>query len=98
VVALGEERRLRVLRRIFGSTSDEVTVEWRKLHNMELNELCSSPNTVRVVKWSRMRWAGHVARMGDKRGVYRILVGKHEEKGQLGKPMCREEDNIKIDI
>jgi len=77
---LREERRLRVfenrvLRRIFGSKRDEVTGEWRKLHNEELNDLYCSPNIVRVIKSSRMRWAGHVARMGEGRDVYRVLVG-----------------------
>ena len=80
-----EERRLRVfekrvLRKIFGPKRDEVTKEWRKLHNEELNDLYCSPNIVRVIKSRRMRWAGHVARMGDSRGVYRVLVGKPEGK------------------
>ena len=66
----------RVLRRIFGTTRDEVTGECRKLHNEELNDLYSSANTVRVIKSRRMRWAGHVARMGEWRGVYRVLVGE----------------------
>ena len=84
------ERRLRVfenrvLRRIFGPKSDEVTGNWRKLHNDELNDLYSSSNTVRVIK-SRMRWAGNVARKGERRGVYRILVGKPEEKNNLEEP------------
>jgi hypothetical protein len=87
---LREERRLRVfehrvLRRVFGSTSDEVTGEWRKLHNEELNDLNSLPNIVRVVKSRRMRWAGHVARMGEERGVDRVLVGKPEGKRPLGR-------------
>jgi len=78
---LREERRLRVfenrvLRRIFGPRRDEVTVEWRRLHNEELNDLYCSPNIVRVMKWRRMRWAGHVVRIGEERGVYRILLGK----------------------
>jgi hypothetical protein len=82
---LREERRLRVfenrvLRRVFGLKRDGVTGEWRKLHNKELNDLYSLPNIVRVVKWRRMRWAGHVARMGENRGVYRVLVGKPEGK------------------
>ena len=66
----------RVLRRIFGPRRDEVEREWRKLHSEELNDLYSSPNTVRVIKLRRMRWAGQVARMGEKRSVYRVLVGK----------------------
>jgi len=70
----------RVLRRIFGRRRDEVTGEWRKLHNVELNDLYWSPNIVRVIKSRRVRWAGHVARMGDRRGVYRVLVGKREGK------------------
>jgi len=75
----------RVLRRIFGPKRDEVTVEWRKLHEEELNNLYSSPNIVRVIKSIRMRWAGHVARMGEGRGVYRVLVGKAEGRRPLGK-------------
>ena len=66
----------RVLRRVFGPKRDKVTGEWRKLHNEELNDLYSSPNIVRVVKSRRMRWAGHVARMGERRGVYRVLGGE----------------------
>ena len=65
-----------VLRRVFGPKTDGVTGEWRKLHNEELNDVHSSPNNVRVIKWSRMRWTGHVARMEESRGVYRVLVGK----------------------
>jgi hypothetical protein len=82
-----------VLRRIFGPKRDEVTGEWRKLHNEELNDLYSSSNNVRVMK-SRMRWAGHVACMGKTRGVYRVLVGKPEGKKTLGRPRRRQEDNI----
>jgi hypothetical protein len=75
-----EERRLRVfedrvLRRIFGPKRDEVTEEWRKLHNEELHDMCSSPNIVRVIK-SRMSWAGYIAQMGEERGVYRVLIGE----------------------
>ena len=86
---LWEERKLRVfenmaLRRIFGPRRDEVVGEWRRLHNEELNDLYTSPNIVRVIKWRRMKWAGHVARMGEERGVYRVLVGKPEGKRQLG--------------
>ena len=87
-----------VLRRIFGTKRDEVTGEWRKLHNEELNDLYCPPNIVRLMKSRRMRWAGHVARMGERRGVYRILVGKPEGKRQLGRPRRRREGNIKIDI
>jgi hypothetical protein len=77
---------------------DEVTGEWRKLHNEELNDLYSLPNIVRVVKSRRMRWEGHVARMGEERGVYRVLVGKPEGKRPLGRPRRRWEDNIKMDF
>ena len=69
-----------VLRRIFGPRMDEVTGEWRRLHNEELNDLYCSPNIVRVIKWRRMRCAGHVARVGEERGVYRVLLGKTEGK------------------
>src|SRR5215469_14153752 len=84
-LTMREERRLRVLRRVFGPKRDEVTGEWRKLHNEELRDLYSLPNIVRVVKSRRMRWAGHVARMGEGRGVYRVLVGKPEGERQLGR-------------
>jgi len=87
-----------VLRRIFGPRRDEVTGEWRRLHNEELNDLYSSPNIVRVIKLSRMRWAGHVARMGKERGVYRVLVGKPEGKRPLGRPGRRRVDNIRLDL
>jgi hypothetical protein len=102
-LTLREERRLRVFenrvsRRIFGPKRDQVTGEWRKLHNEELNDLYSVPTIVRVVKSRRMRWAGHVARMGEERGVHRVLVGKHEGKRPLGRPRRRLEDNIRIDV
>jgi hypothetical protein len=74
----------RVLRKVFGPKRDEVTGEWRKLHKEELNDLHSSPNIVRVVKSRQMRWGGHVAPMGEDRGVHRVLVGKPEEKRSLG--------------
>jgi hypothetical protein len=88
----------RVLRRIFGPRSNEVTGEWKKLHNEELNDLYSSPNIVRVIKTRRMRWAGHVSRMGEGRGVYRILVGNPKGRRPMGRPRCRWEDNIWIDL
>jgi hypothetical protein len=102
-LTLREERRLRVfenrvLRRVFGPKRDDVTKEWRKLHNEDLNDLYSLPNIVRVVKLRRIRWAGHVARMGKDRGAYRVLVGKPEGKSPLGRPRRRWEDNIKIDL
>jgi len=78
-----------VLRRIFGPTMDGVTGEWRRLHNEELNDLYSSPNIVRVITWRRMRWAGHVARMGEERGAYRVLVGKPKGKRPMGRPRRR---------
>jgi len=78
-----------VLRRIFGPKKDEVIWEWRKLHNEELNILYCSPNIVWVIKLRRTRWAGHVAGMGERRGVYRVLVGKREEKRPLGRPRRR---------
>jgi hypothetical protein len=82
----------RVLRRIFGPKRDEVTGEWRKLHNVELNDLCSSPTIVRVINSRRMIWVGHVAGMGEGRDVYRVLVGKPEVKRPLGRPRRRWED------
>jgi hypothetical protein len=102
VADIEQERRLRVFEnrvlRIFGHKRDEVTGEWGKLHNEELNGLYSLPNIVRVMKLSRMRWAGHVARMGEGRGVYRVLVGKPGGKRQLGRPRSRWEDNITMDL
>jgi len=88
----------RVLRRMFGPKRDEVIGEWRKLHNEELNDLYSSSNSVRVMKSRRMRWTGHVARMGETRGVHRVLVGKPEGKRTLGRPRRRQEDNIKMNV
>ena len=87
-----------MLGRIIGPRSDEVTGEWRRLHNEELNDLYSSPNIVRVIKSRRMRWAGHVARMGEERGVYRVFVGKPEGKRSLGRPRLRWVDNIRTDL
>jgi hypothetical protein len=78
----------RVLRRVFGPKRDEVTGEWRKLHNEELHDLYSLPSIIRIIKSRRMRWAGHVARI-EKRNVYRLLVGKPEGKRLLGRPRCR---------
>ena len=100
---LREERRLRmfekrVLRRIFGPKRDEETVEWRKLHKKELNDLYCSPNILRVRKSRIIRWAWNVARMAEMRGVYRVLVGKSEGKSPLGSPRHRWEDNIKMDL
>ena len=102
-LTLREERKLRgfeniVLRRIFGPRRDEVTGEWRRFHNEELNDLYSSPNIVRVIKSRRMRRAGHVARMGEEMGVYRVLVGKPEGRRQLGRPRRRWVDNIRMNL
>jgi hypothetical protein len=88
----------RVLRRIFGPKIDEVKGEWRKLHNEELNDLYSSPNIVRVIKWRRMRWAEHVARMGENRVLSRVLVRKPEGNRPLGRPRHSWEGNIKMDL
>jgi hypothetical protein len=87
----------RVLRMIFGPKRDEVTEEWRRLHNEKLYELYSSPNIIRLIKLRRMRWAGHMVRMGNRRGVYRVLVGRPEGNTPLGRPRHRWENNIKID-
>jgi len=101
---LREERKLRVfenmmLRGIFGPRRNEVTGEWRRLHNEELNDLYSSPNIVRVIKSRRMRWAGHVARMSEEWMVYsRVLVGKPEGRRPLGRPRRRWVDNIRMDF
>ena len=102
-LTLREERRLRVfenmvLRRVFGPKKDEVKGEWRKLHNEELRDLYSLPNIVRVVNSRGMRWAGHVACVGEGRGVHRVLVGKPEGKRPLGRPRRIWEDNIKMDL
>jgi hypothetical protein len=100
---LREERRLRVfenrvLRRVFGSKRDEVAGEWKKLHNEELNDLHPSPNVVRVIISRRIKWVEHVARMRERRDVYRVLVGEPEGKRPLGRPSRRWEDNIKMDL
>jgi hypothetical protein len=102
VSQFGEEHRLRVfenrvLRKIFGPKREE-DGSWRKLYNDELHSLYSSPNIFRVIKSRRMRWAGHVARLGEGRGVYRVLFGRPESKGPLGRPRRRWEDNIKMDL
>jgi len=102
-LTLREERRRRVfenrvLSRIFGPMRDEVTVKWRMLHNEELNDLYSSPNFIRVIKSGIMRWAGHVTGMGEKRGAYKVLVGKSERRRPLGRPRHRWEDNTKMDV
>jgi hypothetical protein len=83
---------------VFGPKRNEVTGEWRKLHNEELSDLYYLPNIVWVVKSRRMRWAGHVARVGEGRGVHRVLVGKPEGKRPLGRPRHRWEDNIKMHL
>ena len=87
-----------VLRSIFGPRRDEVTGDWRRLHNEELNDLNSSPNIVRVITSRRMRWAGHVARMGEETGMYRILLGKPDGRRPLGRPRRRWVDNIRMDL
>jgi hypothetical protein len=88
----------RVLRRIFWLKRHELTGEWRKLHNEELKDLYYSPNVIQVIKLRRMRWVGHVAHMGESRGIYKVLVGKPEGKRLLGRPRHRWDDNIKIDL
>jgi hypothetical protein len=98
-----EERRLRVfenrvLMRLFGTKRDEMTGEWRKQYNKELNDLYPLPNIVRVGTSKRIRCAGHVARLGDVRVVHRLVVGNPERKSPLGRPTCRWEDNIKMDL
>jgi hypothetical protein len=88
----------KVLRRIFGPKRDEVTGEWRKLHNEELRDLYSLQSIIRIIKSWRMRWAGHVARMGEKRNAYRLLVGKPKRKRALGRPRRKWVDNIRTDL
>jgi hypothetical protein len=88
----------RVLRRIFVLKRGEVTREWRKLHNVELHNLHSSPSIIKIMKSRRMRLAGHVARIGEKRNMHRLLVGKSEGRGPLERPRCRWVDNIKMDF
>ena len=98
-----EERGLRlfenrILRRIFGPKRDEVTGEWRKQNNEALNDLYSTPNIIWVIKSKRIIWAGHIARMGERRVIYRVLVGKPEGMRPLGRPRRKWEDNIKMDL
>jgi hypothetical protein len=88
----------RVLRKIFGPKRDEVTGQWRKLHSEELHNLYSTPDIIRQVKSRRMRWAGHVARMGEESKVYNVLVGKPEGKRPLGRPRHRWEDGVRMDL
>jgi hypothetical protein len=102
-LTLREQHRLRVfenriLRRIFGPKRDEMTGEWRKLHNEELHNLYSSPDIIRQIKSRRMRCAGHVARMEEKRKVYKVLVGKSEGKRPLGRSRRRWEDRVRMDL
>jgi hypothetical protein len=102
-LTLREEHKLRafenrLLRRIFGPKRDEVTAEWRKLHNKELHDLCSSQSIIRIIKSRRIRWAGHVTRMGEESNAYRLLVGKPEGKRPLGRPRRRWVDNIRMDL
>jgi hypothetical protein len=102
-LTLSEEDRLRVfensvLRKIFGPKRDQVTGEWRKLQNEELRYLYSSLSIIKIMKSRRMRWAGHVARMGEMRNAYRLLVGKPEGKRPLGRPRRRWMDNIRMDL
>jgi len=102
-LTLREERKLRlfenmVLRRIFGPRRDEVMGEWRRMHSEKLRDLYPSPNIVRVIKSRRMRWAGHVARMDEERGVYRVLVGKPVGRRPLGRPRHGWVDNIRMDL
>ena len=88
----------KVLRKIFGAKRGEITGEWRKLHNAELHAFYSSPNIIRYLKSRRLRWAVHVAHMEQSRSAYRVLVGKPEGKRPLGRPRCRWEDNIKVNL
>ncbi|KAJ4428983.1 hypothetical protein ANN_25979 [Periplaneta americana] len=103
ILTLREEQKLRVfenkvLRKIFGAKWDEVTGEWRKLHNAELHVLYSSPDIIRNIKSRRLRWAGHVARIGESRNTYRVLDGRPEGRRPLGRPRWRWEDYIKMDL
>jgi hypothetical protein len=87
-----------VLRGIFAPKRDEIMCQWRKLHNGEFHNLYTSPDIIRQIKSRRMRWAGHVARIGEGRNVYRVLVGKPEGKRPLERPRSRWEDGIKMDL
>ena len=87
-----------MLRKTFGPKRDEVTGVWRRLHNKKLYGLYISPNIIRVIKSRRMRWAGRVARMGERRGAYGVLVGKSEERKALGRPRRRWENNVQMDL
>jgi hypothetical protein len=103
LLTLREEGRLRVfenrvLRRVCGPNRDEVTEEWRRLHNEKLYALYFSPNIIQVIKSRRLRWSGHVAHMGERRGAYRALVGKPEGRRSLGRCLHRWEDDIKMDL
>jgi hypothetical protein len=102
-LTLREEHRLgvfgnRVLRRIFGPKGGEVTGEWRKLHNVELRDLYSLPNIIGIIKVRRMRWAGHVGRMGEKRNAYRLLVAKPAGRRPLGRPRPGWVDKIRMNL
>ena len=102
-LTLREEHRLRVfenkvLSKIFGAKRDEITGEWRKLHNAELHALYSSPNIIKNLKSRRLRWAGHVARMEQFRNAYRVLVGNSESKRPLGRPRRGWENTINMDL
>jgi hypothetical protein len=102
-LTLREEHRLgvfesRVLRRIFGPKRDQATGELRKLHNKGLHDLYSTPSIIRIIKTKRMRWAGHVVRMGETRNAYMLLVGKPEGRMPLGRPRRRWLDNIRMDL
>ena len=102
-LTLREEHRLKlfeykVLRKIFRAKKDKITGEWRKFRNIELHGFYSSPNIIRSIKSSRLRWAGHVARMEQSRNAYRVLVRKPEEKSPLGRPRRRWQGNIKMDL
>jgi hypothetical protein len=102
-LALRKENKLkvfenRVLRRIFGPKRDEVTGEWRKLHNEKLHDLYSSPSIIRIMKSRRMAWSGYVARLGEKKNAYRSAVGKPEGKKTLGRPIRRWLNNIRMDL